>query len=309
MGVGIMPDGDQEDQAGISMPSVGKALEKASNTGPGKALLLPGAKALGDYFGWRINEMTERWRKQHEENLKAHAEKVRETDGDALQREPTEKQLNLINEWVERAQEVDPEDPEIAALWQSVLGAIYRKNVSAKEWLDVIKQLNENDARLLLRVQRHFEPQNARERAQAAKLEGLGILEGFEAARFVRYRLPLIFMLIFVPIAVIGYSALPLEELFVGRGALVLRPMLVIGTVMMATMMVMIMGLSYLQQMGRYTMTEMGLAIQHSALRYLGKGVIAAKSEAAQNGPTSGLDSGSDSGSRTSRSRRKPSGK
>ena len=93
-----------------------------------------------------------------------------------IPREPTEKQFILVSEWIERAQEVDPDNPEISALWQSLLGAIYRKGTDAKEWLEVIKQLNESEARLLLRIPENFVV-NSREQTQATKLASLGLLE------------------------------------------------------------------------------------------------------------------------------------
>ncbi|WP_125461709.1 MULTISPECIES: hypothetical protein [Rhodomicrobium] len=264
---------DDEKEGSIPLPTIGNAVAKAANSGPVKALLTPAAKAFGDYLGWRINDITEGWKKQREKNLEAHAAKVQEKDGAPVLREPTEKQLILISEWIERAQEVDPDDPEIAALWQSLLGAIYKKQASANEWLDIIKQLNEADARFLMRISRAFEAENSREKVQANKLASLGLLQGFDLSRAGQRLSGEALVYVASVLFVIVFSVNAPSRLLIGSGleAEAFKALIMGSGVTLAVVGLALMVRSFLRELNRYSVTDLGRDIQQSALRYLDK--------------------------------------
>jgi hypothetical protein len=278
-----MVDEDKEEDEGgmIPLPTVGNAIAKAVNSGPGKTLLTPAAKAFGDYLGWRAKEITDRWKKQREKNLETHADKVREREGTPVLREPTEKQVILVSEWIERAQEVDPDDPEIAALWQSLLGAIYRKETNAKEWLEVIKQLNESDARLLLCIPQDFEPRNSREHGQATKLESLGLLEGFHLSRVVRWVIPNLLVLVIAIVVIVVFSSMPeqLVERYFGGTWLLAKPIVIGITILFSALNVIGLARNYLRHINQYSITDLGRDIRRSARRYLEKKPRVAENE------------------------------
>jgi hypothetical protein len=188
-----------EKEEGTGIPGAIGAAAKVANSGPGRALLVPAAKVFGEYWGERATETVMRWKQKREENVRAHAEKVRKEYGSAVPREPTEKQFKLVNDWVESAQEIDPEDPEIAALWQGLLGAIYKKDPDTTEWLSILKQLDEGDAKLILNIDGRYVPDSGPDERRAEKLAHLGVLETFSLSRFLRREgsiLALLFMLL-----------------------------------------------------------------------------------------------------------------
>jgi hypothetical protein len=281
-----MTEHHHEDHGGITLPPIGSAVAKVANSAPGKALLLPATKVWGEYFGWLSTEVTEGWKKQREERLKMHAEKVRKKEGIENPRDPTEKQVILVNEWIERAQEVDPNDPEIAALWQSLLGAIYRKETTVKEQFEVIKQLNESDARLLLRMPEEFEPENSREQGQAVKFESLGLLEGFHWTRALKrllgdaptkeaslvgafYSAIRLLSLLTFTFLVSAVFIVPdqVAKMLGSQWSWLIRPTLGVALFMSAVSL----GLFLLHWIGLYRITGLGRVIRNSALLYLEK--------------------------------------
>jgi hypothetical protein len=275
-----MTDEDKEDEVGIPFPAAGNALTKAAHSGPGKALLTPAAKVFGEYFGWRAKEITDGWKRQREKNLETHAGKVLEKEGTPIPREPTEKQVILVSEWIERAQEVDPDDPEISALWQSLLGAIYRKETDAKEWLEVIKQLNESEARLLLRIPGVFQPVNSREHTQATKLASLGLLESFHWSRFANWRKPEILLALIGLVVAAVFSSVPEAVLFQVVAGVFAKPIAIgIATLFTAIAVIRLVG-TYLREINEYRITDLGRDLRRSAWRYLGKQPGVAESEA-----------------------------
>lgn len=265
---------NEEGEGGADLPTVGNAIAKVANSGPGKALLTPAATAFGKYLGWRTEEMTEQWKKQRETNVENHAEKVKKREGEPIVRQPSEKQIDLVNEWADRAQEVDPQDQEIAALWQSLLAAIYRKEIAAAEWLAVIRQLDERDAMFLIRVPRRFVPRTPRERTLCDKFAKIGLMDKPDLWRIGLPLATAAFLSAFAILAALllsispDHSSLEYSPLQIAR----LRPYaLVFGlTGIVVTGM---LGLVVFSNTRQYRLTDLGTDIQGSARDYLDRPV------------------------------------
>ena len=166
-----------------------------------------------------------------------------------------------------------PEDPEIAALWQSLLGAIYQKETEAKEWLEVIKQLNESDARLLLRIPQNFAPA-VRERARATKLVSLGLLESFSWWLGTKNLFKL--SISFTPI-VMG-AIVFVVELLVPHPVKDGHALIGMGITFTAFGVITLVYI-YVRYMNAYSITDLGRDIRRSAWRYLQNPPRVAESE------------------------------
>jgi hypothetical protein len=132
-------------------PLVG-AANAAQKAGLVKALLLPSAKALGDYMGNRTQEWVEGLGARRAKNVAAHSAKVKAAGKvDAPVNGPTERQFNALMQWTEQAQAVDPDlEPELAAFWQSLLADIYANDPLADELQVILKEMTRGDAQALL---------------------------------------------------------------------------------------------------------------------------------------------------------------
>jgi hypothetical protein len=173
-----MNDTEETAEGSATLPTISGLTKEVTNSAPFKALLHPAMKVFGTYLGERAAEVVAGWQKKRESNVRHHAEIVNETEQVKAPRELTEKEALRFWEWVEGAEQVDPEDAELSAVWQSLLGAIYRKEDYARDYLQIAKQLDERDARLLLNLSGTFSPDSSREKAQATKLARLEVLDG-----------------------------------------------------------------------------------------------------------------------------------
>ncbi|WP_413711755.1 hypothetical protein [Rhizobium sp. Rhizsp82] len=149
-------DGDDDMLEGAAL-SAGKALEKA---GVWKALLLPASKVLGDFMGKRTQEWVDGLDERRAKNVEAHYAKMKTIEHiDPPKNGPTERQFTALVEWTAEAQTVDPEaEPELAALWQSLLGDIYRNDPYADELASILKNMTRADARMFLNGRYHRKP-------------------------------------------------------------------------------------------------------------------------------------------------------
>jgi hypothetical protein len=276
-----MGENDDAKDAEVGLPGAAGAIAKVANSGPGKALLTPAAKVFGQYFGWRAEQMVADWKAKREANVGAHYKKVSEREGPAAQRQPTEKQIKLISDWVEGAQEIDPdEDPEVAAAWQVILGEIFSKAGDAREMLDAIRQLDDRDVKLIVQLDNAFTPKQ-HETKRAKRLAQLGILEGFDIFSFIQSpTTALVVGMLFLA----GLAASIPEDTF---GAFVsIRGMLLLtkfSFFILAGACCAFLAILLMHSIQRYHLSRLGLRIQTSARKYLeNESAACAASDAAQ---------------------------
>jgi hypothetical protein len=128
------------------------AANAAQKAGLVRALFHPSAKALGDYWGKRTQEYVEGLDERRAKNVATHDAKVK-ADGTVKMppNGPTERQFNALMQWTEKAQAVDPDaEPELAAMWQSLLSEIYSNDPQADELQGILKDMTRGDAKALL---------------------------------------------------------------------------------------------------------------------------------------------------------------
>jgi hypothetical protein len=143
---------DRDESASVKLPGLVGAASSLAKSGPVRDLLGPAAKVFGKYLGDRAEEAAARWRKQREENLEAHKSRVEEVVGPPKERPPSPRQVDLLNAWIEGAEDINEENEEIASVWQSILAEIYKNEDEVGVRMEVIKKLTPADARILLRL-------------------------------------------------------------------------------------------------------------------------------------------------------------
>lgn len=131
--------------------AVANAAQKA---GLIKDLLGPSAKVLGNHWGKRTQEYVDGLEARRQKNVTEHYERVKKVGKVEPPRNgPTERQFTAILEWTHQAQTVDPEEePELAAMWQSLLSDIYKNDPYSEEIQAVLKNMTRGDARTFLNL-------------------------------------------------------------------------------------------------------------------------------------------------------------
>ncbi|RWN30131.1 MAG: hypothetical protein EOR97_17315 [Mesorhizobium sp.] len=146
------PEDESED---AQVPGLAGAVVSAVNSGIGKSLFGPTAKAVGDYWGERTNETLDRWRAERSKNATSHVAAVMAVEGPST-RSFSESRAQLQEEWLEGAEKIDPVDePELASLWRASLAAIMKGDPYAEEMVKALRDLSPLDALNLLRFQNH----------------------------------------------------------------------------------------------------------------------------------------------------------
>lgn len=135
-----------------SLPGLAGAAKAVIDSKPVGALLNPAAKIFGEYLGERANELTEKWRSKRRTNLAKQIDLADQIDGPAGKEEsPSEEQAEFAFDWAESAQRVNfVDDPDLAALWASLLTGIRNNDRNTKQALAALKLLNPEDAEVLL---------------------------------------------------------------------------------------------------------------------------------------------------------------
>jgi hypothetical protein len=134
------------------LPIAGAAANAAQKAGLIKDLFSPTAKVLGAHWGKRTQEWLNGEPDRHAKNVSGHIDKVRAIENiEPSKNDPTERQFVALAQWTEKAQTVDPElEPELAALWQSLLADIFKNDPEADELQNILKEMNRADAREFL---------------------------------------------------------------------------------------------------------------------------------------------------------------
>lgn len=175
------------------------------------ALLKPTVDYLGieirDYFKANVEE----WKaKRRERNLNAHLEAVRnkltKEPASNNQSSPSIRQLVIFDEWIEKAQDIDPEDSELSDIWQNLLAKAARGERVPTEVLAALKSLSPKEAQFLVGMVQRTQlfpfltrGVNAENRYLAKSLEAKGIIEA-------DYTFLIIFLLLLSVCGVIAYN-------------------------------------------------------------------------------------------------------
>jgi len=153
------------------------------------ALLKPTAEYLGLELRDYVKANIEEWKaKRRERNLNAHLEAVREKlakqPPSKAQPGPTFSQLVLFDEWLERAQDIDPEDKDLSEIWRNLLAKAARGEAVPTEVVAALKSLSPREAQFLVEMERRTPPVpflsgvvSAESRYLANSLQAKGILE------------------------------------------------------------------------------------------------------------------------------------
>lgn len=252
-------DATGDDDMALSV--IGAAASAAQKAGLIKALLHPSAKALGDYMGKRTQEWVDGLDARRARIVSTHYEKVKIIDHITPPKNgPTERQFNALVAWTEQAQSVDPEEePELAALWQSLLSEIYNNNPYADEILVVLKNMTRGDARTFLRLSeegRHHIPPPYLER-----FKQWGLVETGMSSRQLSYTAACLVLALMI--ALIGQS-LPANQILSPEFVAVIPTMGILAGGMIAVMV------SYMviRDFSRARLTPLGYRLIRSGTKY-----------------------------------------
>lgn len=123
-------------------------------------ILMPTATLLGKELKDYVKEKIDKIKKQRKaENLNIHlievSKKLKEEKYFAENQDvQLIKQINLFEEWVEGAENVDPIDKELSEMWQRILCDIAKDESGKDILLEKLKALKSEDAKLLLEYKR-----------------------------------------------------------------------------------------------------------------------------------------------------------
>lgn len=148
------------------------------------SFLKPTADYLGtelrDYVKDKVEGLKAKKRKS---NVQAHMHVVGiqlgiplNYDEESLEAIP---QLELFDDWIGGAQEVDPRDETLAKLWQGLLLEIVQGKSKNRVLINTLKSLDSHEAELLLKFKgrRLFHPKGNEERFILRKLKSLELIE------------------------------------------------------------------------------------------------------------------------------------
>lgn len=167
-----------------SLPTVAGAIKTTLDSKLLVTLLKPSAEVFAAHFASRSKEIVDSWAKKRRSNLEHHVRTV-EQEGVIFPELPSEVQAILTNQWAEEAQQVDPEeDPELAALWEAILSQIAAAPSKARQLIRIVKQLDPDDASLLLSLPKSFVDEVAME-PRFARLISLGLVEKLPKAEVI----------------------------------------------------------------------------------------------------------------------------
>lgn len=189
-----------EDDEGSSLPGTAGVLVNVANSKPFTALFGPAFGKLGDYWGERMEHWVETKRAK---NIDAHIKKVNsvENAGGEL-KEPTERQAEAMLEWAGEAQKVDPErEDDLAALWQGILGRIYRDE-DTEYLVSILKQMNRGDAKALLEMPKGWFRREDLDPVRVEKFQRLGVLASFNWRQAIPSTLPLALMVVLISVTI-----------------------------------------------------------------------------------------------------------
>jgi hypothetical protein len=138
------------------------------------------AQELKEYLKTKIESYKERKRS---ENISEHLKHVfsrLEKEKEDIERPPESlEQLELFEEWVSGAQDVDPKNEILSSMWRKLLSEIIRGNVKDDLLISILKRMDSYDAKLLMRFKAHgrYKPDNKEEKYYLRRLKQLELIE------------------------------------------------------------------------------------------------------------------------------------
>ena len=136
--------------------------------------------ALRDYVKEKVENLKAKKRKK---NVQQHMESVGVILGEPLNYDEESigsiKQLDLFDEWLDGAQDIDLEDETLAKLWQGLLLEIVQGKSKNRLLISTLKQLESHEVELLLNFnkRRVFHPKDSESRFILKKLKKLELIE------------------------------------------------------------------------------------------------------------------------------------
>lgn len=136
--------------------------EIAKNAEPYFALLLkPSAELLGKELKDYIEEKLDAWKKERRKmNLSHHLERggeiltrLSDTSKDTAPPKPNVETSEAFQDWMEGAQDVDPEDADLACIWQMLLVEITLGKTDQKFLVEKLRSISASEARVIMRMQ------------------------------------------------------------------------------------------------------------------------------------------------------------
>lgn len=167
-------DASSEDMS-EPVPGVVGTLVAASNSAPVRALLSPAMTVLGRYWGERMDEITQEWKRKRKENIENKFERVASIEADLASQTINETQAILLAEWYNGASTTDDESPELNAMWEGVLSVILKKDTESKRLISIAGQLSEDDVNALFAIYDGKVTWKARLNFRIGRLEELGL--------------------------------------------------------------------------------------------------------------------------------------
>ncbi len=252
------------------MPGVAGALVNAANSKPVAALLGPLAKAYGDYWGELAEERLARKRERRRQNTYEMIERVLEAEQFSKPADDqTEEDEQLQFDWTTGAEKVDPHrQPELAALWQGLLGRILRKEDDTAEMISVLKQLTAADARLLLIMPKGLHRPEEGLNHRYEKLENLDLVSRFSPINLKRRNTVInifsaaLFVVSFYGLLIVAKELAPSAFNY---NLQVIVPIGLICVIMMAN-------IPALLRIGSFQLTPLGLVLRASGKKYIEAG-------------------------------------
>lgn len=146
-------------------------------------ILKPSAEMAGLELKEYLKSKIDSWKeKRRSENITEHVQKVQEELGEPSDKGKNTnsiKQLELFTEWAEGAQDIGANEGVIAKLWQKLLIEISNGNTPNSNMIEVLKKLNAEEAKLLLKISNRGSLITSREKDlhYLVSLEKLGLVK------------------------------------------------------------------------------------------------------------------------------------
>jgi hypothetical protein len=138
------------------------------------------AEELKEYLKEKIESLKKRKRSENiSEHIKSVLEKVEKTEKAYKEPAASLEQIELFEEWVEGAQDIDPNQELLSSMWRDLLKGIIRGNIKGDLLISILKQLDSFDAMLLLKFKIHgrYRPINSEEKYYLKRLEASELVE------------------------------------------------------------------------------------------------------------------------------------
>jgi hypothetical protein len=194
----------KRDESNLEKSSSAADVKMVSLTPILNKLFFPTAEYIGDEIKSYLKEKIEAAKKKkRDKNIAGHFKAVGEITiapidgtGESVQ------QAEKLEDWIEGAQDVQPDGGELAGLWQKLLHAIVEEKPVERYLLLQAKHLTPLDARLLIGLRSSFgkRPHDRSSYLALRRLESLGFVESSTKRLWlpvILLSLPLIFLVLY----------------------------------------------------------------------------------------------------------------